>query len=140
MSTPDYHADLVAKIIALDAADFPSGTVFALAEDPPGGAVLEAGTWVKSMGETAEQYDDVAVRSVRFQIKHRFDVATDTKGAAALAKVAALYDAVKGSGGLGPFTINSHDYLDLAALGPPQLREQNYVVLDLALDFYFSFG
>ena len=130
--TPAVEADLIAKITALLPAEFPAARVFSDAEESVGAAVDEHATFVKFSDQVADDYDgNGAVRVRTYQVKHRFDRTPDRKGAAALARMAKLYDTLHK---LGPWTGTSGtDYIDIEARTFPRLLEETYVVMDVSV-------
>lgn len=134
-ATPDVASDLIAKITALDAADFPAGTVRVDGEDAPGGNVAEGGvTWVKFKLEVREDYDfDGAIRYHTFQVKRRADLAVDAKAQATKAAMVKLADLLNK---LGAWTGTSGAvYMDALITMWPAVREEQYVLMDVQVSF-----
>lgn len=134
MTTPNTSADLIAKITAVDASDFPSGKVYAEGEDAPGGTIAEVGTWVKFATEEADDYDyDGAIRTHTFQVKRRADPTQDPKAASARAAMIRLYDALYK---IGAWTgASGAKYLDVWCATFPRVLEEQYVVMDVCVQF-----
>lgn len=134
-ATPPVGADLIAKIIAVDGADFPIGKVFADGEDPVGALAADGEvTWVKFVAEVADDYDaNGAIRAHTFQIKRRCSKANDAKAAKAFAAMTRLYDAL---GKTRAWTgASAAVYLDLYARTFPTILEERYVVMDVVVEF-----
>lgn len=135
IATPAVGADLIAKIIALAGADFPTGRVFADGEDPVGALATDGEvTWVKFVAEVVDDYDaNGSIRAHTFQIKRRCSKPNDPKAAKAFAAMTRLYDALnKTRAWTGA---SAAVYLDLFARTFPTILEERYVVMDVVVEF-----
>ncbi len=132
MSTPDFEADLMARIAALRAADYDiegaGRNTWPDVEQPVGGLITERMTVVRFVTERQHRYAGGQAREVDMQVLDRFPAA---ELGAAKVRARALYDASHLS---GAFTgVSGTEYLDVWAIDGPVILEPNYVSLNLTL-------